>query len=115
MDEVRITRLPKTQDYIKGVINLRGDIIPVVSVRRRFGLEEKDYDDYTCVIVIDYNDCNIGLIVDNVIEVKYLGEDTIAPPPNAKLGFANQFIRNLGITEERVILLLDIQKLLYDE
>ncbi len=112
---VTITQVPSTPNYIKGIINLRGDIIPVIDIRTRFFMEEKSYDELTCVIVIEHQDNNIGLIVDSVTEVKYIKESDISLPPSTKLSFSNQFIKNLGRMNDKVILLLELDKLLYDE
>jgi purine-binding chemotaxis protein CheW len=112
---VSITQVPSTPDYVKGIINLRGDIIPIINVRTRFRMEEKEYDDLTCIIVIEFNSDSIGLIVDEVSEVKYIKESNISQPPSAKLTYANQFVKNLGRTDDRVVLLIEANKLLYDE
>ena len=110
-----ITPVPHTQDYIKGIMNLRGDIIPVIDVRTRFLMEPKAYDELTCIVVLEQKDGNIGLIIDSVNEVKYISEQNISPPPAAKLNYVNQFIKNLGRSDERVILLIETQRLLYDD
>lgn len=111
---VSITQVPSTPKYVKGIINLRGDIIPVIDVRIRFRMEERPYDDLTCIIVIERQGENIGLIVDGVNEVKYINDKNIASPPSARLSYSNQFVKNLGRSEDKVVLLLEIDRLLYD-
>ncbi len=110
----RITKVPHTAHYMKGIINLRGDIIPVVNVRERFGLEAKEYDERTCIIVLNYEDCTVGLIVDKVNEVMYIDTDKIMSPPSEKRGYMNQFIKNIGKTPEGVKQIVDLGKLLFD-
>ncbi len=78
----QITKIPETQDYLIGLINLRGKIIPVIDVRIRFGKEPLEYNDRTCVIVIDVKSTVIGLIVDGIDEVVAFAEKEITPPPS---------------------------------
>ena len=107
-----ITKVPHTPDYVKGIINLRGDIIAVIDVRKRFLKEEKEYDELTCIVVIEYGEFSLGLIVDNVKEVLYIYEDSVVSPPSAKLNYANQFIKNIGKVGDEIKLILDLDKLL---
>ncbi len=109
-----ITKVPHTPHYMKGIINLRGDIIPVVNVRDRFGLETKDYDERTCIIVLNYEDSTVGLIVDQVNEVMYIDTDKIMQPPSEKRGYMNHFIKNIGKTPEGVKQIVDLGRLLFD-
>lgn len=110
-----ITKVPQLPDHIKGIINLRGKIIPVMDVRLKFKKEEKEYNDRTCIIVIDFMDISLGLIVDNVAEVINISEEDIVPPPNSKTGFTNKYIKGIGKVEEKVILILNCNTLLEDE
>ena len=108
----KITKVPESPDYVEGIINLRGDIVPVINVRKRFSKIWKEYDELTCIVVIEYSGYKIGLIVDSVNEVVYIHEENILPPPSSKINYYNQFIRNIGRVEEKVKLLLDLDKLL---
>lgn len=110
-----ITKVPKTYDYVKGIINLRGDIVPVIDIRLRFKLEERPYDSETCIVVIEQERFNIGIIVDNVSDVKSIKEEEITVPPSAKLNASNKYVKNIGRSSEGPILLIDIEKLLYEE
>lgn len=110
-----ICYIPETVEYVKGIINLRGDIIPVISVRNRFLKMEKEYDELTCIVVVEYRDLKIGLIIDNVEEVIQIPENNIIPPPNAKLTYHNQFIKSIGQVGLDVKLLLDLDKFLEQE
>jgi purine-binding chemotaxis protein CheW len=110
-----ITEVPELPIYIKGIINLRGKIIPVMDVRLRFKKEPKEYNDRTCVVVIDIYELSIGLIVDSVSEVLRIHEQDIEVPPLMNKGYNNRFIKNIGKVENEVKLLLDCEKLLTDE
>lgn len=108
----KITKVPESPGYVEGIINLRGDIVPAIDVRKRFSKPWKDYDTLTCIIVIEYTGYKIGLIVDSVNEVVFIQEDNILPPPSHKINYYNQFIRNIGRVEEDVKLLIDLDRLL---
>lgn len=107
-----ITEIPEFPEYVRGVINLRGKIIPVVDVRIRFKKEPKEYNDRTCIIVVDIRDLPIGLIVDQVVEVLTLQEQDIVEPPQMKSETNNNYISKIGKVGNTVKLLLDCEKLL---
>lgn len=109
-----ITDLPDMPGYVKGVINLRGKVIPVLDVRLRFALKERAYDERTCIIVVSINEMAVGLIVDSVSEVIDIPAENIEPSPKVKKGEASRFIQGLGKVNEEVKILLDIQNLLFD-
>ena len=110
-----ITEIPELPEYVKGIINLRGKIIPVMDVRLRFKKEPREYNDRTCVIVIDINEISIGLIVDSVSEVLTIPEHGIVEPPKMNTGFNNRYIKNIGKVGNEVKLLLDCEKLLTED
>ena len=110
-----ITRVPDMPNFIEGVTNLRGDIIGVLDVRKRFGMPPKEYDEATCIIVIFYLDYLLGLIVDGVKETVTINESMITAPPSAKLSYANQYIRNIGMVGDEVKLLMDLERFLGQE
>ena len=110
-----ITEIPELPEYVKGIINLRGKIIPVMDVRLRFKKEPREYNDRTCVIVIDINEISIGLIVDSVSEVLSIPEHGIVEPPKMNTGFNNRYIKNIGKVGNEVKLLLDCEKLLTED
>ncbi|MDD2189630.1 MAG: chemotaxis protein CheW [Eubacteriales bacterium] len=110
-----ITKVPEVPGFVKGIINLRGKIIPVIDVRLKFGKEPMEYDDRTCIIVIDITDVLVGLIVDKVDEVLTIDEQNIAAPPNNKTGFDNRYIKGIGKAGDKVQLLLDCEKLLKND
>lgn len=109
-----ITEVPELPDYIRGIINLRGKIIPVMDVRLRFKKEGVEYNDRTCVIVVDIGGVSIGLIVDNVSEVLTIPEEEIVAPPDVKSG-GNRYIKGIGKVENQVKLLLDCDRLLNEQ
>jgi len=111
----KITEVPELPDYLKGIINLRGKIIPVMDVRLRFRKEAKEYNDRTCIIVVYIEDISVVLIVDSVSEVLTISEDNIVPPPDTNTGFNNRYIKGIGKVGDDVKLLLDCGKLLSDE
>lgn len=108
-----ITEIPEMPEYIKGIINLRGKIIPLMDVRLRFKKPFREYDDRTCIVVIDIREIPIGLIVDSVSEVISIPDEEIVAPPNVYKD-GNKYIKGIGKVENDVKLLLDSDKLLND-
>lgn len=109
-----ITEVPELPAYIRGIVNLRGKIIPVMDVRLRFKKVYKDYNDRTCVVVIDIKDISIGLIVDSVSEVISIPDTEIVDPPDVSKN-GNKYIKGIGKVGSEVKLLLDCDKLLSDD
>lgn len=107
-----ITEIPELPVYVKGIINLRGKIIPVIDVRLRFGKEAKAYNDRTCVIVVDMSNLSIGMIVDSVAEVLTIPEQDIVDPPQLNKETNSRYIRKIGKVGAAVKLLLDCERLL---
>lgn len=107
-----ITRVPDVPAYIKGVINLRGKVIPVMDVRTRFGMADRPYDERTCIVVILVGAWLVGLIVDTVSEVLDIPRADIEPPPEAFGQRQDHFIAGLGKVGDQVRMLIDAQKLL---
>ncbi len=110
-----ITEVPDMPNFVKGVINLRGQVIPVIDVRIRFGLQPRAYDDRTCVIVVNINNTSIGLLVDTVNEVLDIPPAQISPPPAIHSGSGGRYIQGMGKVGDTVKILLDVNKLLYDQ
>lgn len=111
-----VTPIPEVEHFIKGLINLRGKIIPVIDVADRFGKESFEYNDRTCVIVIEVKNIEVGLIIENIAEVVSIEEKDILPPPVSGHGLVqNKFVRGIGKVGEKVKLLLDPVKLLSDD
>ncbi len=111
----KITAIPDMPDYVKGVINLRGQIIPIIDVRKRFGMEVLEYHERTCVLVVDIKGTSIGLVVDEVRDVLHIPQSQIEPPPKVSSKPESRFINGLGKTDDEVKILIDVQKLLYEK
>ena len=117
---MHITRVPASPDYLKGVINLRGKIIPVVDLRLKFNLEPRPYDDKTCIIVVDAvisdKAVSVGIVVDTVVEVMHFTEEEdLEPAPDYGHSLSTQFIRGMGRSHNgTVVILVDIEQVLSD-
>ncbi len=110
-----VTDLPDTPNFVKGVINLRGRVIPVIDVRLRFGLEEKEHTDRTCIIVVNIRNMTVGLIVDTVSEVIDIPDKDVEPPPRVNGSSGGRYIQGLGKVGKSVKILLDTHKLLFGD
>lgn len=111
----KITEVPDTDSYLKGVINLRGKIIPVMDVRLRFGMQETTHNDRTCIVVVDVSGTAIGLIVDEVLEVVNIPEENVSEPPRTTRGSGGRYIQGMGKIGENVKILLNIERLLSED
>ena len=110
-----ITEVPELPDYVKGIINLRGKIIPVIDVRLRFGKEAREYNDRNCTIVIEVKDISVGLIVDAVAEVLSIAQENIVPLPRLSGSSQQKYIKGIGKTGSNVKLILDCNRLFNDD
>ena len=113
---MQITTVPQTPEFIKGVINLRGKVIPVVDLRLRFGMDSMDYTERTCIIVVEIKGANdsvqIGIVVDSVSEVLNIRGEDIEDTPAFGAKLNTDFISGMAKTEENVKILLDIDRVL---
>lgn len=109
-----ITAVPQMPHFVKGVINLRGKVIPVVDLRLKFGMEPAEYTEATCIIVVDVGSL-MGIIVDTVQEVLHIDESSIDPPPPLGASVDTSFILGLGKIRDEVKILLDIDRVLTEE
>lgn len=110
-----ITIVPGTPEYVLGIINLRGKVIPVIDMRLRFHKEPMAYSERTCIIVVDVADVTVGFIVDSVSEVQNIDDAHIEPAPDFRSGIYNKFLSGIGVMDEGAKLLLDCEKLLAAE
>ncbi len=110
-----ITTVPQTPDYMKGVINLRGKVIPVIDLRLKFSMPEEEHTKETCVIVAEVNNTSIGIIVDSVSEVLDIKSGEIEETPGFGKGIDTDFIMGLGKAKDKIIILLDIERVLSSE
>ncbi|PCI27484.1 MAG: chemotaxis protein CheW [SAR324 cluster bacterium] len=111
-DKTRITKVPHMPLYTKGVINLRGKIIPIIDLRSRFLLSEGESSDRTCFVVVNIHGVITGLVVDTVSGVVTIAQRDIDPAPKLDISIQNQFIAGMGKTQEAVYILLNIDELL---
>jgi purine-binding chemotaxis protein CheW len=107
-----ITPVPELPEYVKGVINLRGKVIPVMDVRARFRLQQQAYHDRTCIIVIEVKGASVGLVVDAVSEVLNIANEDIEAPPTAGFRTDSRCISGLGKVGDEVKLILDAHLLI---
>jgi purine-binding chemotaxis protein CheW len=109
---MELTRVPRTPDFVDGVINLRGRVIPVLDLRKRFGLQAVDKTNETRIIVVDVDNKTVGLKVDAVSEVLRLPADTVEPPPTLVVGVDSDYIKGVGKLDGRLLILLDVGRIL---
>lgn len=107
-----VTRVPDAPDYIKGVINLRGTIVPVIDLRLKLRLDEARYDAFTVMIVLNVEDRVVGIVVDSVSDVIPLNAEQIRPTPEFGAAVDTRFISGIGTQDDRMLILLDIETLL---
>lgn len=112
---MHITPVPRTPEFVKGVINLRGKIIPVMDLRLKFNMEEKTYNERTCIIVVETEINNsqrlLGVVVDMVSEVVNITSEEIEPPPQYSSNIENNFILGIGKLKDRVVIIIDLDKI----
>lgn len=110
-----ITSIPEFPYYAKGVINLRGNIIPIIDVRLRLQKAEKEYDERTCIIVTNINDKSMGFVVDAVNEVTFIASDAVSPPPTIAQEQSSTYLTGIAKTDSGVLLLIDTKRLLGED
>ncbi len=110
-----ITEIPEFPSYAKGVINLRGTIVPIIDVRLRLKKEEIEYNERTCIIVTNIDDLYIGFIVDSVNEVTNIYEDNISNPPKVGNDYVNTYITGVAKLKNEIALLIDLKKILNEK
>lgn len=112
---VEITRVPKSPSFVEGVINLRGKIVPVIDLRRRFGIEKRVHDGDTRIIVVELPDKVVGFLVDKVKEVIRVEKSVIEPPPELTMNINANYITGVAKLQDRLLILLDLDKVLSTE
>lgn len=110
-----ITKVPRAPEFVEGVINLRGKVIPIIDLRNRFGLSSKPEDKDTRIIVIEINNIIVGFVVDAVSEVLRIPAGTVEPPPPVVAGVDSDYISGVGKLKERLLIMLDLDRLLSTE
>lgn len=109
---VEITKVPQAPTYVEGVINLRGKVIPIVDLRKRFNLDIKQYDKNTRIVVVDIGGTIMGMVVDSVSEVLRLPSSTIEQAPEIATGVNSEYIRGVAKLEDRLLIFLDLSKVI---
>lgn len=107
-----ITKVPGAPEFVEGVINIRGKVIPIMDLRQRFGLAAKEHDSHTRIIVVELQALMVGFVVDAVSEVLRLPSGTVEPAPPLVAGIDSEYIKGVGKLEDRLLILLDLDKLL---
>lgn len=107
-----ITRVPKAPDFVEGVINLRGEIIPVIDLKKRFGLASGEVTADTRIIIVMLDDLRVGMIVDSATEVVQLPQDSIEPPPSVAGNISSDFLEGVGKIGDRLLIILNLEKIL---
>ena len=114
LELVRITEVPQSPPYIKGVINLRGDVLPVVDTRIKFGLSPVEFTKHTCILVMDINldgeEIKIGALVDGVLEVMEIADENLQPPPTIGDKYKTEFIKSMAELKDQFIMILDVDR-----
>ena len=109
---LEVTRVPNAPSYVEGVINLRGKVIPVVDLRMRLGMDRKEHDKHTRIIVMELNGRVVGFVVDAVSEVLRIPRSVTEPPPTVAASESTDYITAVGKLEDRLLTLLDLEKVL---
>ena len=107
-----ITKIPHSNDFVAGVTNLRGKVLPVVDLRKRFGLPPEEASKNNRIIIISVNDLEVGMIVDGVSEVLTIQEENVVPTPPITVTVDSSFITGIAKVEQRLVILLDLGKVL---
>jgi len=111
----RVTQVPNSMHFMKGVINLRGTVVPVVDMRLRFTMEEKDYDNFTVILIVEVKGTMIGMIVDSVSDVVNIPVKDIQDTPHFSASIRTDYIKGIGRIEEDLVIVLDVDKILSHE
>ncbi len=112
---MEITRVPHAPSFVEGVINLRGQVIPVVDLRRRFGMPPREHDRNTRIVVVELSDKVVGFVVDSVSEVLRVPASLVEPPPPIVGGVEREYLEGVVKLEDRLLILLNLQRLLGEE
>ena len=106
------TKIANAPDFIKGVINLRGDIVPIIDLRLKFGIGEATYNEWTIVIMLNIHDRIVGIVVDGVSDVMNLEDEEIKPAPDFGVAFDSQYLHGLAALEDNMVIIVDIEALI---
>lgn len=109
---LRITRVPKAPSFVQGVVNLRGEVIPVIHLRKKFNLPEKNDTENTRIVIVSVDEITIGLVIDTSSEVVEIDKENIEEPPMAVTNIDHSYISGIGKVDDRLIILLEVAKII---
>lgn len=112
---INITKVPNTQKYVMGIINLRGEVIPIVDLRLKFNMASKELDDNHRIIIVNLQDKSMGFLVDSVSEVAEIDEEDIAQPPEEISDINSKYITGVAKYKDRIFIILDIDIVVSDK
>jgi purine-binding chemotaxis protein CheW len=112
---VDITKVPRSPEFVEGIINLRGKVIPIIDLRKRFNMELSDHDKNTRIVVVDIEGQTMGMVVDSVSEVLRIPASTIEPTPDVVTSVESEYIRGVAKLDNRLLIHLDLSKILSGE
>lgn len=112
---MHISKVPLVPNYVKGVINLRGKVIPVIDIRLKFNMEDIEYNEHTTIIIVDIEDVSIGFIVDQTSEVLKIDKDNLMPPPKFGTAIDTSFLKSMAKTKNNITMIVDLEKLFSSE
>ncbi|MCZ6680349.1 MAG: chemotaxis protein CheW [Candidatus Poribacteria bacterium] len=107
-----ITRVPNAPDFVEGIINLRGEVIPVIDLRKRVGIEQSEFQKSTRIIVVELDEQQVGFIVDVVSQVLRIATDTVEPPPEMVMGTGSEYIKGVARVADKLLMFLDLKRVL---
>ena len=108
---LHISKVPLVPNYVKGVINLRGKVIPVIDIRLKFKMEDINYDEHTTIIIVDVDEISVGFIVDETSEVVKIKQENLMPPPKFGTTIDTSFLKSMAKTEDNITMIVDLEKL----
>ena len=112
---MHISKVPLVPKFVKGVINLRGKVIPVIDIRLKFDMEDIEYNEHTTIIIVDIDEVSIGFIVDKTSEVVKIDKSNLMPPPKFGTGIDTSFLKSMAKTQNNVTMIVDLEKLFSSE
>ncbi len=108
---LHISKVPLVPHYVKGVINLRGNVIPVIDMRLKFNMSDIDYDEHTTIIIVDIEEISVGFIVDETSEVVKINQNNLMPPPKFGTGIDTSFLKSMAKTDKSIIMMINLEEI----
>ena len=108
----KITHVPNSMEFMKGVINLRGNVVPVIDIRLKFNMDPRDYDDTTVILIVELKDYLVGLVVDTVSDVISISSQEIQDTPHFSTNIDTDYIKGVGNKDDDLVIILDVNRIL---